>query len=574
MDLWVAAYRPLAPESPRASGVQESSECVKRPGGVEFGVEACVQEEAVADSAEQGCEGVGWDVRWHGAAFLAVAGEVCHGSAKVVHEIGQALAQIGVALGFEHRLGTDPGYELLLLGLLTEVWLEQRDEIGQLLECAELFDRERLLEHEQCCLGEQLLLAAEVVADRPVREIRPHGNGARRDPPPSQFSDQLGGGTQQTRARVVGRRCPFADRLSIWTVHLAKSIVEWPKTGGQQVSANQDSWSKTMTPTLAIEATGLTRSFGRTRAVDGLDLTVPQGIVYGLLGPNGAGKTTTIRMLATLLRPDGGTARVFGHDVVRDADAVRRHIGLTGQFASIDNELTGLENLVLLGRLLGLPRQDARVRARELLETFDLADAGGRQVMSLSGGMRRRLDIAASLIRRPSLLFLDEPTTGLDPRSRQQTWEIVRAIVAQGTTVVLTTQYLDEADQLSDRVAVIDHGSVIAEGTSAELKASVGAGAFHVRLHDPTQRSRAQQLLVRELHTAIRPTGDPAALSARISPGDGALELGARTTRALAELTAAGITVDQFALAQPTLDEAFLALTGQPAHPTTADTDT
>ena len=326
-----------------------------------------------------------------------------------------------------------------------------------------------------------------------------------------------------------------------------------------------------MTPTAtpAIEATRLTRSFGSTRAVDRLELTVPQGIVYGMLGPNGAGKTTTIRMLATLLRPDAGTARVFGHDIVREPDAVRRHLSLTGQFASVDSELTGLENLILLGRLLGLSRRDARARSGELLETFDLTDAGGRQVMKLSGGMRRRLDIAASLIVRPRLLFLDEPTTGLDPRSRQQTWEIVRAIVAQGTTVVLTTQYLDEADQLSDRIAVIDHGKVIAEGTSAELKASVGAGALQVRLHDPHQRSDAQRLLGRELHASIRLAPDPAVLSAQIAPGDGAHELGARATRALAGLTAAGIAVNQFALAQPTLDEAFLALTGRPASPET-----
>jgi daunorubicin/doxorubicin transport system ATP-binding protein len=323
----------------------------------------------------------------------------------------------------------------------------------------------------------------------------------------------------------------------------------------------------TPTTTLAIEAAGLTRLFGSTRAVDGLELAVPAGIVYGLLGPNGAGKTTTIRMLATLLRPDAGSALVFGHDIVREPEAVRRHVSLTGQFASVDSELTGAENLILLGRLLGLSRPDARARAGELLETFDLADAAGRQVMRLSGGMRRRLDIAASLIVRPSLLFLDEPTTGLDPRSRRQTWEIVRAIVAQGTTVVLTTQYLDEADQLSDRIAVIDHGRVIAEGTSSELKASVGAGTLQVRLHDPDQRPQAEHLLGRELHAPIRRAADPAILAAQIAPDASRDELGARATRALAGLTAAGIAVNQFALGQPTLDEAFLALTGRPATP-------
>jgi ABC-2 type transport system ATP-binding protein len=249
-------------------------------------------------------------------------------------------------------------------------------------------------------------------------------------------------------------------------------------------------------------------------------------------------------------------------------------VSLTGQFASVDSELTGVENLVLLARLLGLSRRDAKARARDLLETFDLTHAGGRQVMKLSGGMRRRLDIAASLIVRPSLLFLDEPTTGLDPHSRQQTWEIVRAIVAEGTTVVLTTQYLDEADQLADRMAVIDHGRVIAEGTSSELKASVGAGALQVRLLDPGRRSEAERLLARELHASIRLAADPALLSAQIAPRDGAHELGAQATRALAELSAAGIGVDRFALGQPTLDEAFLVLTGRPASPDTEAKDT
>jgi daunorubicin/doxorubicin transport system ATP-binding protein len=321
-----------------------------------------------------------------------------------------------------------------------------------------------------------------------------------------------------------------------------------------------------MTPTAAIEAIGLTRRFGSTCAVDDLELTVPQGLVYGVLGPNGAGKTTTIRMLTTLLRPDSGTARVFGHDIVREPEAVRRHVSLTGQFASVDNELTGRENLVLIGRLLGFSRRDAKARARELLETFDLDDAGERAVSTLSGGMRRRLDIAASLIVRPSLLFLDEPTTGLDPRSRQHTWEIVRVIVAQGTTVVLTTQYLDEADQLSDRIAVIDHGRVIAEGKSAELKASVGAGTLQVRLHDPERRSEAHHLLGRELQAPIHLAVDPAVLSMRLSPGPNVQEVGARATRALADLSAACIAVDQFALGQPSLDEAFLALTGRAAH--------
>jgi ABC-2 type transport system ATP-binding protein len=317
----------------------------------------------------------------------------------------------------------------------------------------------------------------------------------------------------------------------------------------------------TMTATPAIEAIGLTRLFGQARAVDGLDLWVPTGLVYGLLGPNGAGKTTTIRMLTTLLRPDAGTARVFGKDIVRESDAVRGHVSLTGQFASVDDELTGAENLVLLGRLLGLPRRHAKARARELLETFDLAEAGGRQVMKLSGGMRRRLDIAASLITRPDLLFLDEPTTGLDPRSRQQTWQLVRAIVGAGTTVVLTTQYLDEADRLSDRIAVIDRGKLIAEGTGAELKATVGAGTLQLHLLDPVRRSDAERILARALETSVRVGGEDSVLTARITAPE--RELGALASQALAELIAAGIDVDQFTLGQPTLDEAFLALTAQ-----------
>ncbi len=320
----------------------------------------------------------------------------------------------------------------------------------------------------------------------------------------------------------------------------------------------------TPAPPLAIEASGLTKRFRETRAVDALDLAVPEGLVYGLLGPNGAGKTTTIRMLATLLRPDSGTARVFGRDVVREPDAVRRHISLTGQFASLDSELTGVENLVLLSRLLGFSRRDAKARVNELFETFDLAEAGRRQVRTLSGGMRRRLDIAASLIVRPDLLFLDEPTTGLDPRSRQQTWQIVRAIVADGTTVVLTTQYLDEADRLSDRIAVIDHGRVIAEGTSAELKGTVGAGTLRLRLLDARRRDEAERIFARTLDASVHLDSDPNTLSARISAPNG--DLGAESTRALAELAAAGVTVSQFALDQPTLDEAFLALTGQTAE--------
>src|SRR5688500_14034499 len=235
----------------------------------------------------------------------------------------------------------------------------------------------------------------------------------------------------------------------------------------------------------AIETSGLTKSFGETRALDGVDLQIRTGSVYGLLGPNGAGKTTTVRILATLLRPDAGTAHVLGHDVVREARTVREKVSLTGQYASVDEDLSGTENLVLVGRLLGLSWRVARARANELLEAFALADAAARQVKTYSGGMRRRIDIAASLVVIPEILFLDEPTTGLDPRGRNQVWDLVRRIAQEGTTVLLTTPYLDEADRLADRMAVIDHCRVIAEGTSRELQASVGARAVHARLADP-----------------------------------------------------------------------------------------
>jgi ABC-2 type transport system ATP-binding protein len=317
--------------------------------------------------------------------------------------------------------------------------------------------------------------------------------------------------------------------------------------------------------TLAIEATGLVKCFGRTRAVDGVDLAVRTGSVYGVLGPNGAGKTTTIRMLATLLRPDAGSARVLGHDVVIDADAVRALVSLTGQLASVDEDLTGRENLVLLARLLGLRRGAARARAGELLDAFGLADAAGRLVKTYSGGMRRRLDIAASIVVTPRLMFLDEPTTGLDPRSRLQVWDIVRALAAAGTTVLLCTQYLDEADQLADGIAVIDHGRVIAEGTPGQLKASVGFGALHVRLLDPDQRPAAQQLLAERLGT-VHLEPDPAALS--VSCADAG-----RAAEAVAELTRTGVRVADFALGQPSLDEVFLALTGHPAESASDEED-
>ena len=314
---------------------------------------------------------------------------------------------------------------------------------------------------------------------------------------------------------------------------------------------------------LAIETAGLVKTFGETRAVDGVDLAVPTGTVYGVLGPNGAGKTTTVKMLATLLRPDGGEAHVFGHDVVREADEVRGRVSLTGQYASVDEDLTGTENLVLLARLLGHDKRAARRRAEQLLEAFGLGEAAGKQVKHYSGGMRRRIDIAASILNTPDLLFLDEPTTGLDPRSRNQVWDIVRSVVAHGTTVLLTTQYLDEADQLASRIAVIDHGKVIAEGTKGELKASVGAGSVHLRLRDAVQRPEAEEVLRLALDAEVQRDPDPVALTARVgggsTNGQGAAEAAAR---ALAELARSGITVDNFSLGQPSLDEVFLALTG------------
>jgi ABC-2 type transport system ATP-binding protein len=316
---------------------------------------------------------------------------------------------------------------------------------------------------------------------------------------------------------------------------------------------------------LAIEATGLVKTFGDVRAVDGVDLAVRRGSVYGVLGPNGAGKTTTIRMLATLLRPDAGSARVLGHDIVDEADSVRGLVSLTGQLASVDEDLTGRENLVLLGRLLGLRRAAAKERATELLDAFGLSEAAGRLVKNYSGGMRRRLDIAASIVVTPQLMFLDEPTSGLDPRSRNQVWDIIRALVAGGTTILLCTQYLEEADQLADGIAVIDHGKVIAEGTPGQLKASVGSGALHVRLLDPEQRSEAERVLSRELGT-VNLESDSAALSVSCSDAN-------RAAEAVAELTRAGVGIADFSLDQPSLDEVFLALTGHPAEEDPLDQD-
>lgn len=317
-----------------------------------------------------------------------------------------------------------------------------------------------------------------------------------------------------------------------------------------------------MTSPLAIETRQLVKVFGTNRAVDGVDLRVPQGTVYGVLGPNGAGKTTTLRMLATLLKPDGGEALVLGHNVATEAAAVRQRISLTGQFASVDEDLTGLENLRLLAGLLGFRRRDGRARAEELLQGFGLAEAAGQQVKYYSGGMRRRLDIAASILVTPDLLFLDEPTTGLDPRSRNQVWDIVRALTRGGTTVLLTTQYLEEADQLAERIAVIDHGRVIAEGTSAELKASVGTSVLHVSVLSADQRELAARVLREQLGIEPYAEADPTALTLQLDDTRHA-------PRALNALTEADIPLRSFSLGQPSLDEVFMALTGHPAEPET-----
>jgi ABC-2 type transport system ATP-binding protein len=308
-----------------------------------------------------------------------------------------------------------------------------------------------------------------------------------------------------------------------------------------------------------IEAQGLAKSFGPARALTGLDLCVPAGTTMCLLGPNGAGKTTAVRMLATLLRPDAGWARVAGHDVVADGAAVRRSIGLSGQYASVDECLTGRSNLIMIGELSRLRRREAKLRAAELLARFGLEQAAGRPVRTYSGGMRRRLDLAASLLGQPSVLFLDEPTAGLDPHSRLTLWGIIRELVGGGTTVLLTTQYLEEADQLADRICVIDGGRVAAEGTPAELKARVGTA--HLRLTIPAAASLARAAEILSGHAAgpIRPLPGAGRLEMPVVPRSGLV------TEVVRVLDAAGIGVDDIALGRPSLDDVFHALTGERA---------
>jgi ABC-2 type transport system ATP-binding protein len=306
----------------------------------------------------------------------------------------------------------------------------------------------------------------------------------------------------------------------------------------------------------AIAASGLCKRYGDTAALDGFDLTVLAGTVHGLLGPNGAGKTTAVRALATLLRFDAGQASVAGYDVVRQAEEVRHRIALTGQYAAVDETLSGRQNLVMFGKLLHLGRDRARRRADELLEQFDLGDAAGKSAGQYSGGMRRRLDLAASLILRPEVLFLDEPTTGLDPRSRNRVWDAVRTLVAGGTTVLLTTQYLEEADQLADRISVIDAGRVVAEGTADELKARIGGDRIEVVVRDVADLDLAASVVSRAASEAAETDQEIRRVSAPVADRISALT---DVVRALHE---AGIAVADIGLRRPTLDEAFLQLTG------------
>jgi ABC-2 type transport system ATP-binding protein len=318
-----------------------------------------------------------------------------------------------------------------------------------------------------------------------------------------------------------------------------------------------------MNSQIAIEVSGLVKRYGKVRALDGLDLVASQGQVLGLLGPNGAGKTTLVRVLATLIRPDAGSARVLGCDVERDAGALRERIGLAGQYAAVDENLTGLENLTMVGRLYGANRRSAKARGRQLLERFDLVEAGDRPTKTYSGGMRRRLDLAAALVAEPPVLFLDEPTTGLDPRSRLSMWEMIEGLVAGGTTALLTTQYLDEADRLADTIAVIDHGRLIAEGSSDELKDRLGRERLEVRLDDGADPRVAVAALAGMSDEPPSVEGRLVRVSVRERKG--------AIVAAVRRLSEAGVGVDDLAMRRPTLDDVFLALTGHAADEDPAD---
>ena len=308
-------------------------------------------------------------------------------------------------------------------------------------------------------------------------------------------------------------------------------------------------------PRLAVEAVGLIKHFGDNKAVDGVNITIEAGRIYGVLGPNGAGKTTTINMLSTLLKPDSGHANIFGYDTVREAHMVRQLIGLTGQYASVDEKISGYENLFLFSRLLGFSRQDAKKKSEELLLSFGLMEAAKRPLSKFSGGMRRRLDLAASLIAQPPLIFLDEPTTGLDPRTRLQMWDTIRQLVASGSTVLLTTQYLDEADQLADRIAVIDRGQVIAEGTPSELKASVGIAALELQLRSVDQSQIAHDVIRQVLEVECHVSAEGRVTAPLADP-----EL---ITDVLLALRNHRIGLVEVSVKSPTLDEVFMAITGK-----------
>ncbi|MCK1795677.1 ATP-binding cassette domain-containing protein [Streptomyces sp. XM4193] len=312
----------------------------------------------------------------------------------------------------------------------------------------------------------------------------------------------------------------------------------------------------------AIHAEGLVKSFGDVRALDGVDLDVPEGTVYGLLGPNGAGKTTAVRVLTTLLRPDRGSATVAGIDVLRRPNEVRRNIGLSGQFAAVDEYLTGRENLRMVGQLYQLSARDAKARAAELLERFHLAEAADRTARTYSGGMRRRLDLAAALVVSPPVMFMDEPTTGLDPRNRQGLWDVIQELVAGGTTLLLTTQYLEEADRLAHAICVIDHGRVIARGTSDELKAQVGGERVEVVVREQAQLHTAREALAAHRRGESEVSTDPHTRRLTV-PVEGGARLLAEVIR---DLDARGIGIDDIGLRRPTLDDVFISLTGHAAE--------